>query len=146
LETFQAGLSRYTVLSKRENFRAAFDDFDYQKIAVYDDQKIQELMNNQGIIRNKLKILATVSNAKIFIQIQKEFGSWNDFIWKYTDNQIINNSIKTRQDYKAKSSLSDKISNDLKKRGMKFVGSTVVYAHLQATGQINDHEDACWKK
>lgn len=146
LETFQAGLSRYTILAKRENFRKAFDSFDYRKIATFDDVKIEELMNNEGIIRNKAKILSAVTNARIFMDIQKEYGSWDRFIWKYTDNQVIYNSIEWPQDFVATSDLSDQISKDLKKRGMKFVGSTVIYAHLQATGQINDHENSCWKK
>jgi DNA-3-methyladenine glycosylase I len=146
LETFQAGLSRYTVLAKRENFRKAFDNFDYHGIANYDDNKVQELMNNEGIIRNRLKILSAITNARIFMEIQKEYGSRNAFIWQYTDNQIIHNSISGSEDRRATSELSDRVSRDLKKRGMKFVGSTVIYAHLQATGQIDDHENGCWRK
>ena len=146
LETFQAGLSRYTILAKRENFRKAFDNFDYRKIATFDDAKIIELMNNEGIIRNRAKILSAISNAHIFMEIQKEYGSRDAFIWNYTNNQIINNSIHWPEDRRATSELSDVISKDLKKRGMKFVGSTVIYAHLQATGQINDHNNSCRKK
>lgn len=146
LETFQAGLSRYTILAKRENFRKAFDNFDYKIIAKYDDNKIQELMNDKWIIRNRLKIQSAITNARIFMEIQKEFGSWNAFIWNYTDGQIIHNSICGSEDRRATSELSDRISKNLKKRGMKFVGSTVIYAHLQATGQIDDHENGCRRK
>lgn len=146
LETFQAGLSRYTILKKRDNFRKAFDKFDYKKIANYDDKKVTQLMQNEWIIRNRAKILSTISNARVFMEIQKEFGSWDKFIWEFTDNQIINNSIENPNDFVAASELSDRVSKILIKRGMKFVGSTVMYAHLQATGQINDHQNNCRKK
>jgi len=145
LETFQAGLSWITVLKKRENFRKAFDDFEYQKIALYDDNKIEELINNAGIIRNLLKIKAAISNAKAFINIQNEFGSFSDYIWKFTDFKPIVNNWSNISELPAKTPLSDQISEDLKKRGFKFVGSTVVYAHMQATGMVNDHVKECFR-
>lgn len=146
LETFQAGLSWITILKKRENFRAAFDDFDYHKIANYDEVKIQELLQNAGIVRNQLKIRATVINAQQFIVTQKEFGSFSNYIWKFPNGEPIVNAPKTLKDVPATTPLSDKISKDLKKRGFKFVGSTVVYAHMQATGMVNDHLQDCWKR
>ncbi|OCA72449.1 DNA-3-methyladenine glycosylase [Chryseobacterium artocarpi] len=144
LESFQAGLSWYTILSKRENFREAFDHFDYQKIAAYSDQKIEELMNNAGIIRNRLKILATVTNAQKFIEVQKEFGSFSKYIWGFIGGKPLDSRPNTLQDIPATTEISDAISKDLKKRGLKFVGSTVVYAHMQATGMINDHIESCF--
>lgn len=146
LETFQAGLSWYTVLAKRHSFRLAFDQFDYQKIASYSEDKIQELMANAGIIRNQLKIRATVSNAVAFMKIQEEFGSFSKYIWAFTDGKPIDNKPKTLKDVPATTLLSDAISKDLKKRGFKFVGSTVVYAHMQATGMVNDHIESCWTR
>lgn len=146
LETFQAGLSWYTILSKRDNFRIAFDSFDYKKIALYDEVKIQELLLNAGIIRNQLKIRATVSNALAFLKVQEEYGSFSAYIWGFTDGKPIDTNIKTVKDIPSSTPLSDKISKDLKKRGFKFVGSTVVYAHMQATGMVNDHVENCWKK
>lgn len=146
LETFQAWLSRYTILAKRENFRESFDNFNPQIIKDYNSLKVEELMQNVGIIRNRAKILATITNAKIFLDIQQQYSSWDKFIWEYTDNQVINNHFSDYRTAPAKTELSDKISKDLKKLGMKFVWSTVIYAHLQATGQINDHIDECWKK
>lgn len=143
LESFQAGLSWITVLRKRENFRKAFDDFSYKKIAEYDESKIQELLNNDGIIRNRLKIRAAISNATTFMQIQKDFGSFSNYIWDFTNNQLLVNQPETSQDVPATSQLSDKISKDLKKRGFKFVGSTIIYSLLQATGIINDHIVSC---
>lgn len=146
LETFQAGLSWYTILSKRDNFRIAFDSFDYKKIALYDEVKIQELLVNAGIIRNQLKIRANVSNALAFLKVQEEYGSFSAYIWGFTDGKPIDTNIKTVKDIPSSTPLSDKISKDLKKRGFKFVGSTVVYAHMQATGMVNDHVENCWKK
>lgn len=146
LETFQAGLSWHTILKKRENFRVAFDNFDYQKIAKYNENKIQELLQNAGIIRNALKIKGTVSNAIAFIKVQKEYGSFSKYIWNFTNGKPIDNKIKTLKDIPATTLLSDEISKDLKKRGFKFVGSTVVYAHMQATGMVNDHVEDCWTK
>lgn len=145
LETFQAGLSWITVLRKRENFRKAFDFFDYKKIINYDENKIAELLENTGIIRNKLKIKATISNAKAFIKIQEEFGSFSKYIWDFVDGKPIKNSFKNYKDAPANTALSDQISKDLKKRGFKFVGSTVIYAHMQATGMVNDHEVSCFR-
>ena len=146
LEGAQAGLSWITILKRREEYRKAFDGFDYKKIAKYNDSKIQELLNNKGIIRNRLKILSAVKNAKAFIEIQKEFGSFNEYIWKWTDYQTINNNIISITDILTKSELSDKISKDLKKRGMSFVGSVIIYSYLQAIGIINDHENNCFCK
>lgn len=145
LETFQAGLSWITILRKRENFRKAFDDFDYKKIADYNDDKAAELMADAGIIRNALKIKAAISNAKAFIEIQNEFGSFSNYIWKFTDGKPVVNKPKTLRDVPPTTPLSDQISKDLKKRGFKFVGSTVVYAHMQATGMVNDHVADCWR-
>jgi DNA-3-methyladenine glycosylase I len=146
LETFQAGLSWYTILSKRENFRVAFDQFDYKKIANYQEHKIQELLLNAGIIRNQLKIRATVSNSQAFMSVQEEFGSFSKYIWSFVDGKPIKNIPKTMKEVPATTPLSDAISKDLKKRGFKFVGSTVVYAHMQATGMVNDHLEDCWKR
>lgn len=146
LETFQAGLSWYTVLAKRNSFREAFDLFDYQKIAQYQEEKIQELMTNPGIIRNQLKIRATVSNAIAFMKVQEEFGSFSKYIWGFTDGKPIDNKPKTLKEVPATTPLSDAISKDLKKRGFKFVGSTVVYAHMQATGMVNDHVEECFTR
>ena len=140
LESFQAGLSWECILNKRENFRKAFDNFNYNKISKYDVAKVNELCNNNGIIRNKLKINATINNAKIFIDIQKEFESFSNYIWKFTNNKIIKN---IDNNFKTTSELSDEVSKDLKKRGMKFVGSTIIYSYLQAIGIINDHELEC---
>ncbi|SDX96722.1 DNA-3-methyladenine glycosylase I [Flavobacterium degerlachei] len=145
LETFQAGLSWITILNKRENFRKAFDNFDYKKIAQYSEDKIEELLLDAGIIRNKLKVRSAVSNAEAFIKIQEEFGSFSDYIWKFTDGKPIVNNPKTLKDVPATTPLSDEISKDLKKRGFKFVGSTVIYAHMQATGMVDDHVEDCWK-
>lgn len=146
LETFQAGLSWYTILAKRNNFRKAFANFDYKKVAKYDEVKIQELMLDAGIIRNQLKIRAAVSNAIAFMEVQKEFGSFSTYIWKFTDGKPIDNQPKTLKEVAASTPLSDAISKDLKKRGFKFVGTTVVYAHMQATGMVNDHVVDCWTR
>lgn len=146
LETFQAGLSWHTVLKKRENFRLAFDNFDYIKIAQYQEEKIQELLLDAGIIRNKLKVYSAVTNAQNFIKIQEEFGSFSKYIWAFTDSKPIDNKPQTLKEVTATTPLSDAISKDLKKRGFKFVGSTVVYAHMQATGMVNDHVEDCWTR
>lgn len=144
LESFQAGLSWHTILSKRENFRKAFDEFNYKKIAKYSDQKIEELIQNPGIIRNRLKILATINNAKKFLEVQEEFGSFSKYIWEFVGNEPIDNKPKTLGDIPATTDVSDKLSKDLKNRGFKFVGSTVMYAHMQATGMVNDHISDCF--
>ena len=145
LETFQAGLSWITVLRKRENFRKAFDNFDYKIIAGYNEDKIGTLLENEGIIRNKLKVRATVTNAKAFMEVQNEFGSFSNYIWGFVNGQPIKNTITDYKKGPANTPLSDAISKDLKKRGFKFVGSTVVYAHMQATGMVNDHEINCFR-
>lgn len=145
LETFQAGLSWITILRKRENFRKALDDFDYQKIAIYSEEKIQELLQNPGIIRNKLKVRATVTNAQVFMKVQEEFGSFSKYIWGFVDGEPVQNEVKNYKTAPATIEISDKLSKDLKKRGFKFVGSTVVYAHMQATGMVNDHEVNCFR-
>jgi len=146
LETFQAGLSWITILKKRENFQSAFDDFDYKKVANYPEKKIQELMLDAGIIRNQLKIRSAVSNALAFMKVQEEFGSFSKYIWQFTDGKPIDNNRKSLKEVPATTPLSDEISKDLKKRGFKFVGSTVVYAHMQATGMVDDHVEDCWRK
>ena len=145
LETFQAGLSWIIVLKKRENFRKAFDNFDYQKIANYKETKFEKLINDASIIRNKLKIRATISNAVAFIKVQEEFGSFSKYIWAFTKGKPIKNQWKTQSQLPATTQLSNEISKDLKKRGFKFVGSTVVYAHMQATGMVNDHVKECFR-
>ncbi len=145
LETFQAGLSWITILRKRENFRKAFDNFDYNKIANYSNEKYEQLLSDSGIVRNKLKIKASITNANAFIKIKKEFGSFSKYIWQFVENKPINNNYKTIKDLPAKTELSDRISNDLKKRGFKFVGSIVIYAHMQATGMVNDHTTDCFR-
>lgn len=146
LESFQAGLSWYTILAKRENFRAAFDQFDYQKIAQYSEDKVEELIQNAGIIRNRLKILATINNAQKFMEVQKEFGSFSKYIWGFVNHEPIINRPKNLKEVPATTEISDALAKDLKKRGFKFMGSTVVYAHMQATGMVNDHVEDCWIK
>ena len=143
LETFQAGLSWYTILAKRENFRKAFDNFDLMKIANYSEDKMDALAEDSGIIRNKLKIKATVTNAQAFIKVQEEFGTFSKYIWGFVDGKPIDNQPKTLSEVKATTPISDALSKDLKKRGFKFVGSTVMYAHMQATGMVNDHVVNC---
>lgn len=146
LETFQAGLSWYTILAKRENFRKAFDQFDVVKVSQYTETKIQELLQNAGIIRNQLKIRAAVSNAQAYRKVQEEFGSFCDYFWSFTGGNPIDNAHQTLKEVPASTPLSDAISKDLKKRGFKFVGTTVVYAHMQATGMVNDHVVGCWTR
>ena len=142
LEGFQAGLAWITVLKKREAFRKAFDNFDVKKVSKYNEDKVNELMQNPGIIRSKNKIEAAINNAKIFMQIQKEFGSFSNYIWGFTDNKVIKNMS---DEFPVKTELSDKISKDLKKRGMKYTGSVIIYSYLQAIGVINDHERGCFR-
>ena len=139
LESFQAGLSWLTILKKRKNFKLAFDDFDVLKVAKYDDKKVEELILDEGIIRHNGKINATINNANVFIEIQKEFESFDNYIWSFTDNKII------KAEYKKESDLSKKISEDLKKRGMKFVGPTIIYSYLESIGIIDNHEKTCFK-
>lgn len=143
LEGFQAGLSWRTILHKRENFRKAFDNFDYNKVTKYDKRKINSLLKDAGIVRNKLKIEAAITNAKAFLQVRKEYGTFDKYIWGFVNGEPIENKFKSLKELPAKTELSDKISEDLKKRGFKFVGSTIVYAHMQATGMVNDHVVSC---
>ncbi len=145
LEGAQAGLSWITVLNKRENYRKAFDNFDAKKIAKYDDAKRAELLSNAGIIRNKLKVNAAIVNAQIFLEIQKEFGSFDKYIWQFTDYKIIKNKFKTLSQVPATTLESDVMSKTLKKRGFKFVGSTICYAYMQAVGMVNDHITECFR-
>lgn len=143
LESFQAGLSWITILKKREHFRDAFDQFDYKKIAHYSEEKVEALMQNAGIVRNRLKILATINNAQRFLEVQKEFGTFSDYIWNFVGGKPLDNSFKSIKEVPATTEISDALSKDLKKRGFKFLGSTVVYAHMQATGMVNDHIVDC---
>jgi len=145
LETFQAGLSWITILKKRENFRKVFDNFDYQKIANYSEKKIEELKLDAGIIRNRLKIKAAKTNAIAFMKVQKEFVTFSKYLWGFVNGKPIQNNVKSTGELPANTPLSDKISSDLKKRGFKFVGSTIVYAHMQAIGMINDHTTKCFR-
>ena len=139
LESFQAGLSWITILKKRENFRKAFDDFDVVKVANYDDDKVEELRSNEGLIRHKGKITSAINNAQVFIEIQKEFGSFDEYIWGFTDGNII------KAEFLTESELSKSISKDLKKRGMKFVGPTIIYSYLESIGVIDNHQEYCFK-
>ena len=143
LEGAQAGLSWLTVLKKRDNYKMAFDGFDYHKVALYDDEKIAELLRNEGIIRNRLKINSTINNANRFIEMIEEYGSFSHFLWSYVDHKPIVNHFEKLEDMPASTPLSDKISKDLKKMGFKFVGSTIIYAFMQATGMVNDHIIGC---
>ena len=139
LESFQAGLSWITILKKRDNFRKAFDSFDVEKVAGYSEEKIEELRQDAGIIRHKGKITSAINNAQVFIEIQKEFGSFDEYIWGFTDGEII------KAEYKTESELSGRISKDLKKRGMKFVGPTIIYSYLESIGIIDNHQENCFK-
>lgn len=145
LETFQAGLSWITILRKRENFRKVLDDFDYRKIAEYSEEKIEGLMKEEGIVRNRAKINATRTNAQAFIKIQEEFGSFSNYIWSFVNGKSIQNSVIEYRKAPATTPVSEALSKDLKKRGFKFVGPTVIYAHMQATGMVNDHEVDCFR-
>lgn len=145
LDAFQAGLSWKTILYKREEFRRAFDQFDYKKISGYDSIKVESLMANKGIVRNRLKIIGTIKNANAFMSIQKEFGSFDRYIWSFTEGKPIVNKFTSLKQIPTKTSLSDKICKDLKKRGFTFVGSTIVYSFLQAAGIVNDHLISCYR-
>lgn len=145
LESAQAGLNWLTILKKRENYRAAYDNFNPDKVANYDENKIEELMNNAGIIRNRRKIEASINNAKVFLEIQREFGSFSNYLWGFVNNKPIINQFSEITEVPATTELSDMISKDLKNRGFKFFGSTIVYAHLQAVGIINDHITSCFR-
>ncbi len=146
LESAQAGLSWYTILKRREGYRKAFANFNVEQVAEFDEYKVEQLMQDASIIHNRAKINAAISNAKIFIKIQQEFGSFCNYLWGYVDNIPVENTIHSLADYPATSALSDTISADLKKRGFKFFGSTICYAHLQACGLINDHSMSCFRK
>jgi len=143
LDAFQAGLSWNTIINKRENFKKAFDGFDVVKISNYNEKKIQQLLNDAGIIRNKLKIYASVNNAKRFLEVKKEFGTFDKYIWQFTGGKPIINKWKTNKEIPAKSKESDAMSKDLIYRGFKFVGSTICYAFMQAAGMVNDHHITC---
>jgi DNA-3-methyladenine glycosylase I len=145
LDAFQAGLSWLTILNKRENFRKAFDNFDPVKIVKYDEKKIEELLADAGIIRNKQKINATIKNAKAFLRIQKEFGSFNSYIWSFVNGKTIKNCWKTDSEIPVKTNASERMSLDLKKRDFSFVGSTICYAFMQAAGLVNDHLVYCFR-
>ena len=145
LEGMQAGLSWSTILHKRENFREAFDNFDVEKVADYDGRKIRKLLSDAGIIRNRLKLLAAVNNAQQFIKVQEEFGSFDRYIWKFVDGKPIVNSRKTLRQLPVRTRESDRMSQDLKERGFKFVGTTICYAHMQAAGMVNDHRVSCFR-
>ena len=145
LDTFQAGLSWRTILNKRENFRKAFDNFDPVKIAKYTEKDVKRLMNDAGIIRNKLKILGAIVNAKKFLEMQKEFGSFDRYIWQFTNHKTIKNKFKELRELPAKTKESDAMSSDMKKRGFKFVGSTICYAFMQGVGMVNDHVTTCFR-
>jgi len=145
LEGMQAGLSWLTILKKRENFRKAFDQFDFNKVAQYPNSKIEELLKDESIIRNRLKIQSAVKNAKVFALLQQEFGSFAAYLWAWVDYRPIQNNFKALKELPAKTDLSEKISKDLKKRGMNFVGPTIIYAYMQAIGMVNDHEAACFR-
>ena len=146
LESAQAGLSWYTILKKREGYRKLFADFEVTKVAKFTDDDVESLMQDASIVRYRRKIEAAINNAKRFIEIQNEFGSFTKFIWSYVDNETIVNSFNTIEDYVATSPISDALAKDLKKRGFKFLGSTTLYSHLQATGLINDHSNNCFRK
>jgi len=145
LEGMQAGLSWNTVLQKRDNFRKAFDNFDYNKIVRYKENKIENLMQNEGIIRNRLKIQSVITNAKSFITVQEEFGSFNRYIWDFVNNKSVHNSWKKLEDLPPNTELSNRISIDMKKRGFKFIGTTIIYSFLQAIGVVNDHTIECFR-
>ena len=146
LEGAQAGLSWYTILSKRENYRKAFDNFDAAKMSKYNAAKIEKLLLDAGIVRNRLKVNAFVTNAKVYLAIQKEFGSFDKYIWQFVGGKPIINDVKGMENVPAKTEISDAMSRDLLKRGFKFVGSTICYAFMQASGMVNDHLNDCWKK
>lgn len=146
LESFQAGLSWLTILKKRENFKRAFANFDAKKVAKFDEKKYEALMQDAGIIRNQLKIRAAINNAQRFLEIQKEFGSFDKYVWSFVGDKPQINSLKTLRDIQPKSAISDAMSKDMGKRGFKFRGSTICYAFMQAVGMVDDHLDTCWRK
>ena len=145
LEGAQAGLSWITILRKRENYRKTFNNFDAKKIVKYDSEKVKALLQNEGIVRNRLKIAATIQNAKCYLEVQKEFGSFDKYIWQFVGGKTIKNEWKMLKEIPAKTAESDAMSKDLKKRGFKFVGSTICYAFMQAVGMVNDHTVECFR-
>lgn len=145
LEGAQAGLSWNTILQKRENFKKAFDNFDYIKIAAYNEKKVEELLNNAGIIRNRLKIEAVIANANALLKVQKDFGSFSNYVWKFVNDTPIINKFNTLEEIPAKTEQSELISKALKKRGFKFVGPTIIYSFMQAVGMTNDHTTNCFR-
>jgi len=145
LEGAQAGLSWATILKRRENYRKAYDNFDPAKVAKYDEAKVAELLANAGIIRNRKKIESSINNARLFLEVQREFGSFDKYIWSFVDFKPVINSWKTLSELPATTELSDRISKDMKKRGFSFVGSTIIYAHIQAIGLVNDHLVSCFR-
>ena len=146
LESFQAGLSWLTVLKKRDNFRKAFANFDAKKVSKFNAEKVEALMQDAGIIRNRMKIEAAINNAKLFLEIQKEFGSFDKYVWSFVGGKTLVNRPKTTKDLVAKTEISDLMSNEMGKRGFKFRGSTICYAFMQAVGMVDDHVDDCWRK
>ena len=145
METFQAGLNWITILRKRENFREAFDNFDYLKVASYNTEKVELMMQNKGIIRNRLKIYAAVNNAQAFLEVIRQEKSFSNYIWQFVEGKPIQNQYRSMEEIPAYTPLAEKISTDLKQRGFKFVGPTVIYAHMQATGMVNDHLMSCFR-
>ena len=146
LEGAQAGLSWYTVLRKRESYRVAFDNFDPEKVATYDEDRVAQLLGNPGIIRNRLKIRAAVNNAQLFLEVQEEFGSFDAYIWQFVDGKPVVNEFREMSEVPATTPVSDRMSKDLRGRGFKFVGSTICYALMQATGMVNDHSVTCFRR
>lgn len=146
LEAFQAGLSWYTILKRRETFREAFDNFDPARVARYDERKVLELLGNPGIIRNRAKILAAINNAAKFMEVQRTFGSFDSYVWSFVENTPIVNSFRSLEEFPAKTPLSQAISRDLAQKGFTFVGPTIIYAHMQATGMVNDHTLDCYRR
>ena len=145
LESAQAGLSWLTILKKRDHYRQAYNFFDLELVSAYDEAKIEELIHNAGIVRNRRKIESSIHNARLFLQIQEEHGSFDRYIWSFVDYRSVNNSWLDQKEIPVKTTLSDRISDDLKKKGFRFIGSTIIYAHLQATGMVNDHIVSCFR-
>ncbi|MBP2026784.1 DNA-3-methyladenine glycosylase I [Acetoanaerobium pronyense] len=146
LESAQAGLSWITILKKRENYKKAYENFDFKKVALYDSQKIDMLLKDEGIVRNRKKIEASINNAKAFIKIREEFGTFDKYIWSFSNGEVVKSNFKSYHEIPTKTKLSDDISKDLKKRGFKFIGTTIIYSYLQAVGIVEDHEADCFKK
>lgn len=145
LEGAQAGLSWITILRKRESYRAAFSGFDPELVARFDEQKVAELLTNPGIVRNRLKVASTISNARAFLQVQEQFGSFDAYMWRFVDGRPVQNSWRSIKEVPASTAVSDSLSRDLKQRGFRFVGSTICYAHMQAVGMVNDHTTDCFR-